>query len=288
LLCALFDGDRTDLARVDTEPVDIGEATSLSARVYVPEPCLEGMSNPGLVYYHGGGCVIGDLDTHDAFCRRVAACNACSVISVAYRLAPEWRYPVPLLDAIAGWNWVCSRAEKLGLDLSRTGVGGDSAGGLLATSVCQQYLKPSLQVPVSRLPAFQWLIYPWLDCRQNTESARQCNDEMLLTRATMSYFIGHYLGGATPADDPGASPLLCEDLAGMPPTYLATAGFDPLKDEGRIYARRLAAAKVSVRRDHFEDVMHGFIGLCGVCPSSERYIVKMIQQLRELQEETSV
>jgi len=285
LFGAMFDGDRIELAEVRNEQLDAGQGVSLRARVYVPASCRDLSDNPGLVYFHGGGCVIGDLESHDGFCRLIASNNSCIVVSVAYRLSPECPYPTPLLDAIASWNWVCTEAGRLGLDLFRTGVGGDSAGGLLATTVCQQQLDPTLSAPVSVRPAFQWLIYPWLDCRLSTESAKQCLDGMVLTRSTMAWFIRHYLRGAgVPASDPRVSPLLRENLRGMPPTYLSTAGFDPLRDEGLQYAKNLAAAGVDVRSDHFGDVMHGFIGFRGICPDARRYTEKMLQQLCELQE----
>ena len=282
ILVALFGGDRIEMARVESVSIDTHDDQILSVRIYTPECISEQGNNPGLVYYHGGGCVIGDLETHDEFCRYIAANNACVVISVGYRLAPKWPYPIPLEDAITAWNWVCSKSDYLRLDLDKTGVGGDSAGGLLAVTVCHQYLNPSLFARANRMPSFQWLIYPWLDCRMNTPSSENCVDGMILTRATMRYFISKYLQHEGNIANPSVSPALEEKLSGLPSTYLATAGFDPLEDEGKMYARRLSEQGISVWTDHFGDVMHGFIGFRGVCPTSQRYIAQMNEGLNQL------
>lgn len=133
------------------------------------------------------------------------------------------------------------------------------------------------------MPAYQWLIYPWVDCRMISESSQRCTEGMILTRATMTYFIDLYLPEGTSRESAVVSPILEEDLSGLPPCYVATVGFDPLEDEGRDYAERLQASGVEVKVDHFADVMHGFVGLTGACPSAHKYTVRMLEQLSKLQ-----
>lgn len=282
VISMLFGGDLLAVAEVKDEVIHTKDGADLKARIYVPHDCQDSADSAGLVYYHGGGCVIGSLDTHDDVCRLVASNNQCVVVSIDYRLAPEFPYPLPLEDAIHGWNWVCEQTSHLGLDSRRIGVGGDSAGGLLATTICHQYQQASLGVAVAMMPAFQWLIYPWVDGRMSTQSSQRCTDGMMLTSTTMAFFIEKYLGGEVSKGDPSVSPILLEDLRGLPPTYIATAGFDPLEDEGRTYSNRLIEAGVNVTDDHFADVMHGFIGFSGVCPTSKRYLKRMITQLDAL------
>ncbi|MGH1373843.1 MAG: alpha/beta hydrolase [Cellvibrionaceae bacterium] len=286
LLDQLFSLDLLPVAQVTDHPVDV-EGGVISARSYRTAAALQKSNNKGLVYYHGGGCVIGDLETHDRFCRQIAVMTDMVVISIDYRLAPEYRYPTQILDAIAGWNWALSHACELGVDTARLGVGGDSAGGYLAASVCQQAAASTLPQPVESMPRFQWLVYPWLDCRMVSESSRRCTEAMLLTRHTMAYFIDHMLGGENTAAseqalDHTVSPLLTPVLDSMPPAYIAIAGFDPLESEGKDYARRLRAAGCAVEEDFFPEVMHGFIGLSGTCFHARTRSEQMISQLEML------
>lgn len=278
--------DRLPVAVVEDHRIT-REGESIGARSYRVADALASSKNPGLVYYHGGGCVIGDLETHDHFCRLIAVVTGTVVVSIDYRLAPEHRFPTQINDAIAGWNWVLEHSRDLGIDPSRLGVGGDSAGGYLAASVCQQALGSTLSQKPQSVPAFQWLIYPWLDCRLTSESTKQCTEGMLLTRSTMAYFIDHYLGQANACEseqalDSTVSPLLKTSLQSMPSTYLATAGFDPLESEGKAYAQRLRESNVDVIEDHFPESIHGFIGLAGVCSHAQGRILKMIAELQNL------
>lgn len=286
MLDQLFSLDLLPIAQVEDHQFEVQGGT-IAARSYKTEAALQRADNAGLVYYHGGGCVIGDLETHDRFCRQIAAQTDMVVVSIDYRLAPEFRFPTQINDSIAGWNWVVGHASQLGIDVARLGVGGDSAGGYLAASVCQQKQGPTLGQTIAVMPAFQWLIYPWLDCRMVSESSKRCTEGMLLTRHTMAYFIDHMLGVENAAStdqalDATVSPLLSDSLGAMPPTYLATAGFDPLESEGKDYAERLRGAGVEVVEDFFPEVMHGFIGLSGVCFHAQTRSEQMIMQLKAL------
>jgi len=278
--------DRLPVAEVENHRINV-EGGSIGARSYRVAEALGSSSVPGLVYYHGGGCVIGDLETHDDFCRLIAVMTGIVVVSIDYRLAPEHHFPTQINDAIAGWNWALENAPELGIDPSRLGVGGDSAGGYLATSVCQQALDSTVSQKPQSVPCFQWLIYPWVDCRLISESTQRCTEGMLLTRSTMAYFIDHMLGQTNASDseqarDATASPILKADLQSMPRTYVATAGFDPLESEGKAYAQRLRESEIDVIEDHFPESIHGFIGLAGVCSHAQRRNLQMIEKLKKL------
>ncbi|GAA5317817.1 MAG: alpha/beta hydrolase [Candidatus Pelagadaptatus aseana] len=280
LLDKLFGGNKSKLPAVFDRLIDT-DGDPMALRIYKSERAIARKDNPCLVYFHGGGGVIGDLDTHDGFCREVAAQSDFVVVSVDYRRAPEFPFPVPVEDSIRGWNWVCDNAQDLGIDLSRTGVGGDSAGGYMATCVCQQVKLRSLSVVPQRMPAYQWLIYPMLDCRLETPSTKRCTEGMVLTRADMAYFFDHLLPPPLDRADRQVSPGLNPDLQGLPKTYLITAGFDPLEDEGKNYATALAQQGVEVDAEHVADVMHGFIGFVGVCPTSATYVRQLIEKLTQ-------
>nr|ATW63153.1 esterase [uncultured bacterium] len=278
LLDEAFTIDRLALAKVSSHSFD-GRNGAVGVRTYHSQQAAQSQNNAGLVYFHGGGCVIGDLDTHDRFCRVIAHQTDMVVISVDYHLAPEHCFPAAIEDAIEGWNWSLDNAVSLNIDVNRLGVGGDSAGGYLSVSVCHQALAPTLSVVPKALPNFQWLIYPWVDCRMTSESSRRCVSDMLLTRDTMTYFAGLFFGAEDDPLDPTVSPVLATSFAGLPPTYVATAGFDPLEDEGKLYAQQLREAGCRVSEDFFAHVMHGFIGMGGVCPLSRRHIETLLNQL---------
>lgn len=210
---------------------------------------------PALVFFHGGGWSIGDLDTHDVLCRELALGARCAVFSVEYRLAPESPFPAAVDDCRAATEFVLSQKEALSIDASRVAVGGDSAGGNLAAVVAIA-LKDRL--------AFQLLVYPATDQRMNTESLKRNGEGYLLTRAMMNVFRGNYLPREQDRLDWRSSPLLATSLAGVPPAFVLTAGFDPLLDEGRAYAERLAREGVEVSYRNYEDMIHGFIVMGGV------------------------
>jgi len=226
---------------------------SIPARIYTPKTLrLAGGLAPCLVFFHGGGWVIGDLDSHDVVCRKLADEGELIVISVDYRLAPEHKFPVAVDDAIASTKWIAENAKQLGVDASRLMVGGDSAGGNLA-AVVSLAARDGNGPPI----AGQVLIYPATDFSMKHPSHSEPETSILLTHSVIRWFCNHYLGGAD-IDDWRASPARARTLAGLPPAYVLTAGADPLRDEGDEYARRLKEAGVPVTYRHFAGQFHGF------------------------------
>ena len=234
-----------------------GPGGEVPVRIYRPAQ-VDAEHAPALVYFHGGGWVIGDLDTHDSLCRDLAANTPCVVISVDYRLAPEAPFPAAVDDCIAAFRWVHAQAQSLGIDPSRIAVGGDSAGGNLAAVVCltqRDAQRESADVPQA---AFQLLIYPATDMRAIADSHTRNGQGYLLTHDTISYFRGHYCPEPAQWDDWRTSPLLHPDLTGLPPALVLTAGYDPLRDEGRQYADALSQAGNVCEYLCFERQIHGF------------------------------
>jgi acetyl esterase len=226
---------------------------SIPARIYTPKTLrLAGGLAPCLVFFHGGGWVIGDLDSHDVVCRKLADEGQLIVISVDYRLAPEHKFPAAVDDAIASTKWIAENAKQLGVDASRLMVGGDSAGGNLA-AVVSLAARDGNGPPI----AGQVLIYPATDFSMKHPSHSEPETSILLTHSVIRWFCNHYLGGAD-IDDWRASPARARTLAGLPPAYVLTAGADPLRDEGDEYARRLKEAGVPVTYRHFAGQFHGF------------------------------
>lgn len=226
------------------------DAGGVPARLYRPEPSER---QPGLlVWFHGGGWVLGDLDSHENICRTLTNRSGHAVLSVAYRLAPEDPFPAGLGDCVEATRWAYAHASELGVDPDLLAVGGDSAGANLAAVVCQ--IAPA---PI----AFQMLVYPVADLRFGTDSYLENGDGYFLTSSSMQWFLQHYLSGGQGApEDPRVSPLLTSDtsIAQCPPTLVITAGYDPLRDEGMQYAARLAAAGVTTSHVHFPGQIHGF------------------------------
>ncbi|MGO9932713.1 MAG: alpha/beta hydrolase [Steroidobacteraceae bacterium] len=223
-------------------------------RLYRPLGSSDSGVMPVLVYYHGGGFVIGDLDTHDTLCRELANRADCAVVAVDYRLGPEQRFPAAVNDCIAATRWVRDRAAELKLDASRLAVGGDSAGGNLAAVVSID-ARDKGDLPIK----FQLLIYPATDMRRTAPSHAENGQGYLLTQETMDYFTGHYIADPAQLSDWRASPLLHPDLSKLPPALLLTAGFDPLRDEGAAYAKRLTEAGNQAGYVHFPRQIHGFL-----------------------------
>ncbi len=214
-----------------------------------------------LVYFHGGGCVIGSLNTHDRFCRYLAKHGNMNVIAVDYRLAPEYKFPTPISDAIDAWNYINDHHQELHIQAEHIGVGGDSAGAYLACIIGLKQLQSALPSIAIAKPAFQFLIYPMLDLQGLTESYRGFNKQLLLTRTLVDYFRGHYLNSLNETPLPLASPLLTDDISDSPNTYILTLGYDPLRDDGIAYANRLKQTGISTHHQHFDDCMHGFISI---------------------------
>ncbi len=232
-----------------------GPLGPVSLRMY--QPLSVGMAAPGLlpvlVFFHGGGWVIGDLDTHDTLCRELANASGCAVIAVDYRLAPEHPFPAGFEDCVAATEWVRQNARSLGLDGMRMAVGGDSAGGNLAAAVA------IAQRDVGTPLAFQLLIYPVTDQNGGTPSHVTNGQGYLLTNDTMKYYRDHYVSDPTDHLDWRASPTLCPDLRELPPAFVLTAGYDPLRDEGLYYAQRLSDSGCAATYVCFERQIHGFV-----------------------------
>jgi acetyl esterase len=237
------------------EPLTIpSPAGSIPARIYTPTRLRKanGLA-PGLVFFHGGGWVIGDLDSHDVVCRKLADEGELMVVSVDYRLAPEHKFPAAVDDAIASTKWIAEHAKQFGIDASRLMVGGDSAGGNLAAVVAiaaRDGNGPDI--------AGQLLIYPAIDFAMTHPSHREPETSILLTHSVIRWFRDHYLSGAADVHDWRASPARARTLIGLPPAYVLTAGADPLRDEGDEYARRLKEAGVAVTHRTFPGQFHGF------------------------------
>jgi acetyl esterase/lipase len=229
-------------------------AGSIPARLYTPTKLrkVDGLA-PCLVFFHGGGWVIGDLDSHDVVCRKLANAGELIVVSIDYRLAPEHKFPAAVDDATAATKWIADNSKQLGIDASRLTIGGDSAGGNLAAVV-------AIAARDGNGPAIagQVLIYPATDFAMTHPSHSEPETSILLTHSVIRWFRDHYLTGAADIHDWRASPARATTLIGLPPAYVLTAGADPLRDEGDEYAHRLKEAGVGVTYRHFPGQFHGF------------------------------
>lgn len=257
---------RPEMASVTDRTIP-GPGGDIPVRVYVPT--TEPGPRPALVYFHGGGFVIGDLDTHDGTVRAVAEASGATVVSVDYRRAPEHRFPAAVDDCLAAVRWVAGNGAALDVDPARLAVGGDSAGGNLATVVAQQLAAaggPSLR--------FQLLVYPVTDATMTHPSIDENAEGYFLTKDTMTWFLDHYLGEGDDPTDPRVSPLHAPDeaLAGLPPALVVTAEFDPLRDEGEAYGARLAAAGVETTVTRYDGVIHGFFSMRDLVPEGKAAI----------------
>jgi acetyl esterase len=230
------------------------EQALLGLRIYRGVGTDEHDTLPCAVYLHGGGWVIGNLDSHDRLCRQLANQAGICVVSVDYRLAPEHPYPAAIDDSAAAWRWVHSHCEHLRIDASRIGVAGDSAGGNLAAALCLVQREAG-----EPLPGFQLLIYPATDMRAVAPSHTTNGQGYMLTSDSIAWYRGNYIADAAQWTDWRASPLLAASHAGLPPALVLTAGFDPLRDEGLQYANALSAAGVPTQYVCFERQIHGFI-----------------------------
>jgi acetyl esterase len=238
-----------------------GPAGAIPVRTYTPLTLrkTDGMA-PCLVFFHGGGWVIGDLDSHDVVCRTLAAEGEMMVISVDYRLAPENKFPAAIDDALAATRWIADNAVALNIDANRIVVGGDSAGGNLAAIVAIDAREHGSKL------AGQVLIYPATDFRMTHPSHSEPETDCLLTHNVIRWFRDQYLNGAADVDNWRASPARVDDLAGLPPAYVLTAGADPLRDEGDEYAERLRDAGVAVSTKTYPGQFHGFITMGKILP----------------------
>ena len=248
-----FDNSDVPVGGVEDRKIP-GPGGDIPIRIYTPV-AAGGSPVAALVYYHGGGWVVGDIDSHDATCRTLSQTSGCKVISVDYRLAPESKFPAAADDAYAALAWVEKNAMEIGVDPNRIAVGGDSAGGNLAAVAC-------LMARDKNGPhiAFQLLIYPVTQIGIDSASRKELAEGYFLETETMRWFEEQYVD-ASDADNPYASPLKAQNLSGLPSAYVITAGFDPLKDEGKAYADGLRAAGVDVQYVNYDGMIHGFIAL---------------------------
>jgi acetyl esterase len=239
-----------------------GPGGRIPVRLYRPQ-CAS--PPPVLVYFFGGGWVMGSLDTAGGICRRLANATPCAVVAVEYRRAPEHRFPAALEDCYAATGWVADHGMELDIDPSRLAVGGVSAGGNLAAAV-------TLLSRERRAPpfCFQLLVYPPLDHRSDTPSRREAVDPNFFDRDDLAWCWEHYLARASDGDSPLASPLREADLSGLPPALVITAEHDPVRDEGELYAHRLAEAGVPTELVRFEGIVHGFYSMNGELDAAER------------------
>jgi acetyl esterase len=261
------------LAKTEIAPPEVGEVRELAApgpagamrlRRYRPVNA-NARAEAAILFMHGGGCVIGDLDSHDIFCRTLCADTGASVFSLDYRLAPEHPFPAAVEDTVAALAWLSGEASSLGIDPRRIAIAGDSAGGGLA-AVALHETKGALAAPVRA----QALLYPALDLRGRLPSRQELADHFPIPREMIEWFFNHYFGAAWPIDDPRAIPALYEDYTGLPPALIITAGHDPLRDEGADYAARLSAAGIPVEYECCEGTIHGFMNMGRVLRAAHR------------------
>lgn len=269
----VFEAPPRPLSRLEDDAL-LGPEGDIPIRIYGPSATSRPL--PALVFFHGGGGVIGSIDTHDGLCRLLCRELEALVISVDYRLAPEHPFPAAVDDALAAYRWVMTHARSLGVDPQRVAVGGDSHGGNLSAVVCQ-LARDTGEPP----PRAQLLIYPATDRVTPTASQRLFSEGLLLTAAMIDWFAREYLAGADPGD-PRASPRRHPDLRGLPPAVIVTAGFDPLRDEGRAYADALRDAGGTVRYRCWDGLVHGFAQMTGAVEPARRAVQEAAQELRAL------
>ena len=273
-LLTAADGPQESVASVEEAHAD-GPAGPIPLRVYRPAVNHGGAPLPILVWYHGGGWVIGDLDTADTTCRKLANRAGVLVISVDYRLAPEHPAPAPLEDAWAALGWVGEQAGALGGDPVRLAVGGDSAGGNLSALVAVRARDDG-----ARALRHQLLVYPATDLTRSHPSHAENGDGYLLTNEAMSWFLAHYLGPADDPKHPSLSPLYVDDLSGVADASIITAELDPLRDEGEAYAARLRDSGVAVDLRRYDGMTHGFFQIGGITPVADAAVSEAASRLR--------
>ncbi|MBL0385252.1 alpha/beta hydrolase [Tumebacillus sp. ITR2] len=255
-------------------PVADGE---IKVRIYIPERTETGPM-PALVFFHGGGFVLGSLESHDEICRALTNLTPCVVISVNYRLAPEYKFPTGLWDAYAATQWVFQNAAELHLDPTRIAVGGDSAGGNLATGVCRLAKERG-----DFQPCFQLLLYPATDLDAQTHSKKQFAKGYQLDDTLLHYFHSHYVHHEQDFQNPLVSPLLhpLENLSTLPPAHVLTAEYDPLRDEGEAYASLLKKAGVPCTHTRYDGMVHGFLAMTAFLDQAREGLQDLAAVLRQ-------
>lgn len=260
---------------VRTESLSVeGPNGPIPCRAYRPE--AQDIHAPLIVYAHMGGGVIGDLETCHAFCSILARIVRTAVISVDYRLAPDHKFPAGLEDVLAAYRWARDNTARLGASAAPPAIGGDSMGGNFSAIVAQEMKRKG-----EPQPSAQILIYPAVDVASETPSMTTFGDAYPLTRETMEWFMGHYMGADADPADPRLSPDRTEDLSGLAPAVIATAGFDPLTDQGEAYAKRLQAAGVPVRYRRYDSLAHAFTAFTGAIPAADAACREIAGLVRE-------
>jgi len=270
---------RGELAHVADFTIPSPHGHAIPARSY--GAAADPGPGPVLVYYHGGGWVIGDLETHDSLCAEIARVLGMTVVSIDYRLAPEHRFPAATEDCLAATRWLAETPNAVGHIVTGLIPAGDSAGGNLAAVIAQQ-LHGELAVPIIA----QWLIYPGVDMTWSTGSMQEFADGYLLTHGGMQWFTDHYMGPEADLMHAYASPLHVESLAGLPPAMVFTCGLDPLRDQGRAYAAKLIAAGVQVSFREAAGQIHGCMTLRQAIPSTQDDLHACLRELRAMVDET--
>ncbi len=252
-----------------------GPGQDLAIRVYEPREAKPGERFPILVWFHGGGFVIGNLDTHDHACRVLATQGDCIVVALDYRLSPEFKFPAALEDCMAALRWLALHAVEIGGDPARMAVGGDSAGGNLA-AVCAILARNAGHPQL----AFQLLIYPCTAPEPETPSHRKFAEGHLLTRNTITWFYKQYVRSAKEFEDFRFAPLVAEDLSNLPPALVVVAGYDPLRDEGVDYAKRLIEFGNRVTLTNYEGMIHGFLLMGAAIDAAKRALAESATALK--------
>jgi acetyl esterase len=271
----LMMADSEELPRVENLRLPVRDGTQLAARLYGPTAAGE-QTCSAVLYFHGGGYVVGSLDSHDALCRSLASRTGSVVISVSYRLAPEWTFPTAANDALDAWCWLLDHAQRLGIDTTRLAVAGDSVGGSLATVLSRELAAQAAQVQ----PRLQVLIYPVTDASRSTSSLERYASGYLLEKDTLNWFYRHYAPEAIDRLDPRFSPLLADVPANTAPVLLAVAECDPLHDEGLAYAAHLREAGVDVDLKVWPGMTHDFMRMGAIVEEADEALDWIADSLR--------
>ncbi|MDA8786382.1 alpha/beta hydrolase [Porticoccaceae bacterium] len=269
-------GSRSDVSTEDRQ-IPLGER-QIGVRIYRPIHAKPALT---MVYFHGGGYVIGGLKSHHGFCSLLAGQAGINLIAVDYRRAPESPFPGPIEDGLGAFNWVVDQAAELGIENTKIGVGGDSAGGNLAAVLSMQTFGGVVEGQLSAPPAFQFLLYPWVDMEHQSESVKRVGKGLLLTENTMTFFRDNYLLDADNAAVRTSSPLAWKHLEDTPDTLIVTAEYDVLRDEGLAFVDKLVQAQVNVSHQHLPDCTHGFISMGRFSPATRNRLLQVSAMLAD-------
>ncbi|MDF3821008.1 alpha/beta hydrolase [Leptospira sp. 96542] len=270
----IFDEPAIPLAHIEDKLIPTPSASFIPVRVYNAQPQKRNL--PIILFFHGGGLTVGSLDTHDSFCRKLSHFTRSIVVAVDYRLAPEHPYPAAHEDALLAYQYVRNSAYIFGGSPNAIAVCGDSAGALLATTLCLRAKKEKIPLPV-----YQILLYPMLDSFRESASYNRLGEGFVLTKHLMRWFVKNYVPNEADRQLPTNSPVLTDlkDLKGLPPAYVAIAGFDPLRDQGEEYAHRLSQAGVKVEERFFPSLIHGYIQMGRLIPKAKEAESDLFQSI---------